>query len=82
MAYADEVSKLKAICVKCGSDAHHTQRLINGKPAAYNDPIVLVGASDFYEARCRSCFKITKSSPSAASAHVVSLEKKQQEASL
>lgn len=64
MAIADEVQKLKAICVVCGDEAHHTQRLVNGQPAAYNDPIVLVGASDLYEARCRQCFKIRK--PEAA----------------
>ncbi len=60
LAIADEVTKLKAICVCCGDEAHHTQRLVNGQPASYNDPIVLVGASDFYEARCRQCFKIRK----------------------
>jgi len=60
MAEADEVCKLKAICVKCGSDAHHTQRLVNGQPASYDDPIVLVGASEFYEARCRACFEIRR----------------------
>ncbi len=60
MAIADEVAKLKAICVKCGADAHYTQRLVNGNPASYDDPIVLVGASEFYEARCRSCFRITR----------------------
>lgn len=62
MVHADEVVKLKAICVSCGKDAHHTQRLINGKPAAYDDPIILVGACELYEARCRSCFSISKSS--------------------
>lgn len=60
MALADHVTKLKAICVVCGNDAHHTQRLIDGKPANYDDPIILVGASEFYEARCRNCFKIDR----------------------
>jgi thymidine kinase len=60
MAFADEVVKLKAICVKCGDDAHHTQRLVNGRPAQYDDPIVQVGASELYEARCRTCFEINK----------------------
>lgn len=60
MAIADDVLKLKAICVQCGDDAHHTQRVINGKPAAYDDPVVLVGASECYEARCRACFVINK----------------------
>ena len=60
MAVADEVLKLKAICVQCGRDAHHTQRLINGKPASYDDPVILVGAAELYEARCCLCFTITK----------------------
>lgn len=57
---ADEVIKLKAICVVCGDDAHYTQRLIDGKPANYDDPIILVGSEEFYEARCRDCFEIDK----------------------
>lgn len=60
MAIADSVLKLKAICVVCGKDAHHTQRIINGIPAKYDDPIILVGAQDAYEARCRNCFAIDK----------------------
>lgn len=50
---ADEVQKLHAICMQCGEDASRTQRLVNGKPARYDDPIILVGASEAYEARCR-----------------------------
>lgn len=60
LAVADDVLKLKAICVVCAEDAHHTQRLVNGQPARSTDPIILVGAEDFYEARCRDCFKIDK----------------------
>ncbi len=60
MATADDVLKLKAICVQCGADAHHTQRLIDGKPAAYDDPVILVGAAELYEARCRACFTLAK----------------------
>jgi thymidine kinase len=55
MAQAEVVDKLQAICVVCGAPASRTQRLINGKPAAYSDPIILVGASEVYEARCRRC---------------------------
>jgi thymidine kinase len=55
MAKAETVSKLRAICVVCGEEASRTQRLINGKPAHYNDPIILVGAAEAYEARCRHC---------------------------
>ncbi len=60
MAVADEVVKFKAICVVCGKEAHYTQRIINGQPAKYSDPIILVGAEECYEARCRDCFKIDK----------------------
>ena len=60
LSIADEVTKLKAICVECGKDAYHTQRIVNGKPAKYDDPIILVGAEECYQARCRDCFKIDK----------------------
>jgi thymidine kinase len=60
LAIADEVVKLKAICVVCGKDAHNSQRIINGQPAKYDDPIIFIGASESYEARCRDCFSIDK----------------------
>ena len=53
MSEAEDVSKLHAICMVCGDDASRTQRLVNGKPARHNDPVVIVGASELYEARCR-----------------------------
>jgi thymidine kinase len=53
LSRAEEVTKLHAICVVCGEQASRTQRLVNGHPAHYNDPIILVGASERYEARCR-----------------------------
>lgn len=55
---AEFVTKLTAVCTVCGAPATRTQRLVNGKPAAYNDPIILVGASESYEARCRHCHEI------------------------
>jgi len=55
MARAEQVHKLQAICLICGGSASRTQRLINGQPAAYDDPVILVGASEVYEARCRGC---------------------------
>lgn len=58
LALAEYVTKLTAICVKCGAPATRTQRIVNGKPAKYNDPIVLIGAEESYEARCRSCHKV------------------------
>ena len=50
---AEFVTKLTAVCAICGKPATRTQRLIDGKPAQYDDPIVLVGAQDHYEPRCR-----------------------------
>jgi thymidine kinase len=55
---ADEVVKLRAICMKCGAPASHTYRQINGKPAHRDDPIILIGATETYEARCRRCFRL------------------------
>lgn len=53
MALAERVDKLHAICMVCGGPASRTQRLIDGQPARYDDPVVVVGASELYEARCR-----------------------------
>ncbi len=61
MAHAERVDKLQAICVVCGGPASHTQRLINGRPAAYDDPVILVGADEVYEARCRGCHQVLNS---------------------
>ena len=60
LAMADTVTKLNAVCLLCSSDAHFTQRLINGKPADFDDPLILVGAQECYQARCRNCFSINK----------------------
>ena len=53
MSKAEHVDKLHAICVICGEDASRTQRLVDGSPARYDDPVVIVGAAELYEARCR-----------------------------
>ncbi|MHC1740001.1 MAG: thymidine kinase [Anaerolineaceae bacterium] len=53
MSLAESVDKLQAICMVCGEPASRTQRLVDGKPARYDDPIIIVGASEMYEARCR-----------------------------
>jgi len=56
---ADEIVTLNAICVECGSLASRTQRLIDGEPAAYDDPVILVGGQEEgYEARCRACHEV------------------------
>lgn len=53
LARAEFVTKLSAACTICGCAATRTQRIINGKPANYSDPVILVGAKETYEARCR-----------------------------
>ena len=53
MAQAERVDKVQAICMVCGEEACRTQRLVNGQPAHFDDPVVIVGASEMYEARCR-----------------------------
>jgi thymidine kinase len=58
LAAADEVVKLRAICMKCGAPASHTYRVIDGKPAHWDDPIILIGATESYEARCRQCYRL------------------------
>jgi len=58
LAYAEKVTKLTAICVCCGEEATRTQRIIDGHEAYDDDPIVLVGAKESYEARCRKCHKV------------------------
>lgn len=60
MCFADKVDKLTAICMKCGSNyATRTQRLINGKPADKNSPLIMIGKDETYEARCLDCYELT-----------------------
>ncbi len=58
LAVADHVTKLSAVCMKCGADATYTQRLVNGAPASADSPLILVGDMSSYEPRCRKCFRI------------------------
>ena len=53
LAVAETVDKLQAICMVCGAPAGRTQRLVDGRPAHYDDPVILLGARETYEARCR-----------------------------
>ena len=60
MAQAEHVDKLQAICMVCGEPASRTQRLVDGKPARYDDPVVIVGAAELYEARCRAHHEVPR----------------------
>ncbi|WP_457637245.1 thymidine kinase [Oceanithermus sp.] len=60
LAKAEFVEKLSAVCVRCGRAATRTQRLVNGKPARYDEPVILVGASEAYEPRCRACHEVPR----------------------
>jgi len=60
LARAELITKLTAVCVRCGAPATRTQRLVDGRPARYGDPVVLVGASERYEARCRACHEVLR----------------------
>ena len=60
MAISEMVTKLHAVCNKCGKEASRSQRLINGKPAKYDDPVVVIGAGESYEARCRHSHEIER----------------------
>jgi thymidine kinase len=58
LAHADDADKLHAICQICAGPATMTQRLVDGRPAGRDDPVILVGASESYEARCRGCHRL------------------------
>ena len=51
LAIAEEITKLLAICMRCGNPAVHTQRLVE------SEELIVVGAGGMYEARCRRCFE-------------------------
>jgi thymidine kinase len=51
LAYAEIITKTLAICMRCGNPAKHTQRLVE------SEDLIVVGAADLYEARCRRCFE-------------------------
>jgi len=51
LALAEEITKLLAVCMRCGNPAVHTQRLVA------SEELVVVGATGMYEARCRRCFE-------------------------
>jgi thymidine kinase len=60
LARAEHVEKLTAVCVACGAPATRTQRLVNGVPARFNDPVIMVGAAESYEPRCRAHHEVPR----------------------
>ena len=60
MAVANTITKLAAVCMVCGNKAMFSQRLINGRAAKFDDPLIFIGAQDSYQARCRDCFSIDR----------------------
>jgi thymidine kinase len=55
VALAEYVDKYQAICAECGEPATRNQRFVDGEPAHVDDPTIVVGADESYEARCRNC---------------------------
>jgi len=51
LCVAESISKMLAICMRCGNPAKHTQRLVE------SGDLIVVGAAGLYEARCRGCFE-------------------------
>jgi thymidine kinase len=60
LAIAEIVDKLQAICVVCGGPASRNQRLVNGRPALWDSPTIMVGGREKYEARCRHCHRVPR----------------------
>ncbi|MEB3188291.1 MAG: thymidine kinase [bacterium] len=74
LAIAEQVEKFTAICVQCGAPATRSQRLIDGQPARWDDPIILVGAAEAYEPRCRACHVVPVDPSGAAQLSLATLE--------
>lgn len=56
---ADRVEKLSAVCIVCKQEATRSQLLIDEKPAPLMEVApMIIGASESYQARCRSCHEI------------------------
>jgi thymidine kinase len=60
MCVAETVDKLRAICIVCGDLACRNQRLIDGRPARYDSPTIMIGGRESYEARCRHCHQVPR----------------------
>ncbi len=72
MCIATTVDKLHAVCMKCGSDhATRTQRLIDGKPADKNSPLIMIGGDETYEARCVKCWELPDTTDETSKSNVL-----------
>ncbi len=72
MCIATTVDKLHAVCMKCGSDhATRTQRLIDGKPADKNSPLIMIGGDETYEARCVKCWELPDATDETSKSNVL-----------
>ena len=60
MAVAEDIQKVHAICVKCGSPANHSHRL------SASDKLVVLGEKDIYEPLCRHCYNAALSAERSA----------------
>lgn len=58
MARAEFITKLESVCNACGAPGTRSQRLVNKKPANWSDPVVVIGAQEAYEPRCRHCHEV------------------------
>lgn len=73
LAISNTVKKLSAICPICRMPSSRTQRLINGKPALHDDPIILLGAQESYEPRCRKHHEVPRTSEEQKDAFTIQL---------
>ena len=60
LAKSEFITKLQAVCMKCGKPATKSQRIVNGKPASFDAEIIQIGEKETYEPRCRSCHEVGK----------------------
>lgn len=63
LSVAEFVDKLQAVCQCCGGPATRTQRLVDGRPAQRDEPVIKVGAKESYEPRCRACHELPDARP-------------------
>lgn len=59
--FPKDVIRLSATCAKCGAPATRTQRLVDGRPAPWDSPVIMVGGDEMYEPRCEKCHEVAGS---------------------